>query len=62
MIMRNKTEIITKLQKAMELYDELGFEYLTVKRVDIEKFSPHVRFFNLPKEVSVICLPHISHI
>ena len=37
--MRNKTEIITKLQKAMEFYDELGFEYLPVKRVDIEKFS-----------------------
>jgi DNA polymerase len=39
MIMRNKTEIITKLQKAMEFYDELDFEYLPVKRVDIEKFS-----------------------
>lgn len=37
--MHNKTEIIRKLQKAMEFYDELGFEYLPVKRSDVEHFS-----------------------
>lgn len=29
--MHNKTEIISNLQKAMEFYQELGFEYLPVK-------------------------------
>lgn len=34
--MRNKDKVLNRLYKAVELYGELGFEYLPVKKADID--------------------------
>jgi len=36
--MQNKAEIINELKKAMAFYEELGFEYLPLKKEDISRY------------------------
>ena len=40
--MNNKAVVIKELRKAMEFYGELGFEYLPVKRADVEQYLLNV--------------------